>query len=158
MNNLTTKRKRTAGGTLQQSQMNDGQRAATPTQTQGEFTSSPAELQQKMKVAAEKLVQKWLTPMTGPYRSIELFVFCTPENVFFKLNGGWEWVRITKENIEAAVIESKLCDTDYWRALGWSQSRITRLCLFSIGRVCAESKRFSCVLPRISKREGGALV
>jgi hypothetical protein len=155
MNKLKSKRKKAEGVFIPQQPLQDLiDKAAQPERlVEGKSNSEAANLQQKMKVAAKILVREWLIRPTIPYEDFVYFVFCTPESIFLRLNG--EWLRITRENFEEAVIESNVCTTGWLRR--WTPEKITNRALYSIKRLCRELKRVSWTLPRIDRQEGGPL-
>ena len=127
-------------------------RAATLTQTQGKSTSEAAVLQQKMKKAAKIVTEEWIVKPTLLYEDFGSFIFCTPENVFFRLDG--EWIRITREYVEEAVIESNFYNRGKTR---WIPSSAANFVLSSIREYCEFAKRVSWTLPRIKRQKWGAL-
>jgi hypothetical protein len=134
--------------TLQQPQMNDDDRAASPATQQGESRVSAVNLQEKMWEAAMKCAE--LEFSSNEYRDIpsERYIAervlphigCTPEDVFFRL--GEEWIKITQENLTAAF-------RIVWPAYKSCHGTMARWWLSKLRQAARKSGRVSWVLPKL---------
>ena len=118
-------------------------RAASLT-TRCEVKSEAAVFQQKMKLAARILTREWLVRSTEAYKDFDSFVFCTPENVFCRLDG--QWIRITKDYLEDAAGEAT------GNLKKYTPSSVANFVLSTIRQFCRDLKRVSWTLPKL---EGG---
>lgn len=128
-------------------------RAATHT-AQGEFNTGAAELQQKMKIAAKKIVEldDWLqdqepAPNEDHYamctRVLTPLIHCIPNGqsatVFFRLDK--TWIKLTKENV-ADAFRNLFSSSDEAEASA-------KYILKGLRAICKEQGRVSWVLPKL---------
>jgi hypothetical protein len=168
MNSRTAKRKKAAGGIiLQQPQMD---RAATLRLAE-ESTIDADSLQQKMKEAATRFVElsqsisNWIedSETSAPIKELIKtykrqyarvffhYLYRTPVAVMFRL--GSEWIKLTEEKVAEAT--TKVCpDVIAGRLPATTQAVFL---LSNAKTYCKDHGKVSWALPRISKREGGAL-
>jgi hypothetical protein len=150
-----------AGGVTHQPQID---RAAT-LRLGEEYSSGAAELQDKVKVAAKKLVElddAWvdLQPLKNEtvnqryYRGLEEAVHCIPANgrgkpatVFFRLEDGW--LKITEEHV-----------TEAFKSLfpgSWDAEGEANYLLKGIREVCKDLGKVSWHLPAIIRSQEGSV-
>jgi hypothetical protein len=144
--------------------------AATQPYHNWEHTSEAAELQQKMKMAAKKLVAadgaddetyQRLDPATR-LPDVDLYVYqylsmlhCTPKDVFLlwqrkPFEGwetdewGWEWVRLSAEYVATAFKE-------IFSAIVVDEKLAAELLLKGIRKYCKQYGKVSWTLPRLTE-------